>query len=63
MARLLIVLAILGGGVVLVRTGFRMLTKADLADVTGYKGQEGWHWTAVVLVGVAGPWELATLRG
>ncbi|MBA3452462.1 MAG: hypothetical protein H0T42_05120 [Deltaproteobacteria bacterium] len=29
---IMIVLAILGGGVVLVRTGFRMLTKADLVE-------------------------------
>ena len=29
---LMIVLAILGGGVVLVRSGFRMLTKADLVE-------------------------------
>ena len=29
---LMIVLAILGGGVVLVRSGFRMVTKADLVE-------------------------------
>lgn len=32
-----------------------------LADVTGFKGRDGWHWTAVVLIGIAIAGWLASL--
>ncbi len=42
-------------------TTFGSVIGSVLADVTGFKGREGWHWTAIVLVGVAVAGWLASL--